>query len=87
VRDRIRPTRSGHVFGFLDDMITGRTAAPHCDAEVARPCPSCRTRAVLPLDAATRAKQNDATTHVCHPVLGGCNQGFTVYNVATPEAK
>lgn len=37
---------------------------------------SCGVRAVVPLTEKQRAKQPDATTHVCHPALGGCNQGF-----------
>lgn len=40
------------------------------------PCSMCGALAVLPLDAATLAKQPDGTTHVCHPDVGGCDHGF-----------
>jgi len=39
-------------------------------------CPMCRRFAVVPLTLKQRRKQPDNTTHVCHPVIGGCNQGF-----------
>jgi hypothetical protein len=39
-------------------------------------CPLCGVLAVLPLDAKTRACQPDATTHVCHQDIGGCDHGF-----------
>lgn len=76
--DSLAPVR-GYVLVSLNDIRAGRGAAPHCDAELPRICPTCDARAVLPLDAATRAAQPDATTHVCHPVLDGCNGGFSIY--------
>ena len=39
-------------------------------------CPYCFMKAVIPLTLAQRKRQPDATTHVCHPAIGGCNQGF-----------
>ena len=39
-------------------------------------CPLCGKQAVVNLAPHLLAKQPDNTTHVCHPVLGGCNQGF-----------
>lgn len=41
-------------------------------------CPSCRAFAVVPLTPSQLAKQPDDTTHVCHPSLGGCNQGYSI---------
>lgn len=42
----------------------------------AKLCPICASLAVVPLTRKQRAAQPDSTTHVCHPTLGGCNQGF-----------
>jgi hypothetical protein len=39
-------------------------------------CMFCGMPAVVPLTRKQRARQPDDTTHVCHPTLGGCNQGF-----------
>jgi hypothetical protein len=39
-------------------------------------CPHCKRRAVIELPAAILSSQPDATTHVCHPLLLGCNHGF-----------
>jgi Zn ribbon nucleic-acid-binding protein len=61
----------------LDRIIAGQAAAPHCDVALPRACPRCGVGAVLPLDAHKRAQQPDGTTHVCHPLIGGCNHGFT----------
>jgi len=41
------------------------------------PCPRCGVRAIVELTPAQRLAQPDDTTHVCHPLLGGCNHGFT----------
>lgn len=42
-------------------------------------CPLCKAKAsVVALDKETLAQQTDGTTHVCHPLLGGCNHGFAV---------
>jgi hypothetical protein len=41
-----------------------------------RLCPMCGALAVVPLTPRQLAKQPDDTTHVCHPVFGGCNHGF-----------
>ena len=39
-------------------------------------CPMCGAAAVVRLPAIIRAEQPDSTTHVCHPLAGGCNHGF-----------
>ncbi len=39
-------------------------------------CPTCGAWAVVQLPPALLAAQPDATTHVCNPGFGGCNQGF-----------
>ena len=39
-------------------------------------CPLCGALAVVALPPAIKAEQPDATTHVCHPLAGGCNHGF-----------
>lgn len=48
------------------------------DAPVQDPavCPFCLAKAVLKLTPKLTSAQPDDTTHVCHPALGGCNQGF-----------
>lgn len=47
-------------------------------SDEAQLCPICDTVAVVNLAPHELAKQPDETTHVCHPVLGGCNHGFSV---------
>lgn len=42
------------------------------------PCPKCGKRAVIALPPPVLAEQQDGTTHVCHPPLGGCNWGFAL---------
>lgn len=77
----MNPSRSPRpIVSSLADIRAGISAAPHCDASEPRTCTLCEVRAVLPLDPGTRMAQPDATTHVCHPVLGGCNHGFTIYD-------
>ena len=39
-------------------------------------CQFCGKRAIIELPPALRAEQTDGTTHVCHPLAGGCNHGF-----------
>lgn len=40
-------------------------------------CPFCGSLdSVVELPPPVLAEQPDATTHVCHPGLNGCNQGF-----------
>jgi len=39
-------------------------------------CPFCHRNAVVRLPARIAAQQTDGTTHVCHPIAGGCNHGF-----------
>jgi hypothetical protein len=39
-------------------------------------CPFCFKRAVVKLPPWLIEVQPDETTHVCHPVLNGCNHGF-----------
>ena len=41
-----------------------------------RTCALCGKLAVVKLGPELLAKQADATTHVCHPNLGGCNHGY-----------
>lgn len=40
-------------------------------------CPQCSAVAVVPLNPVQLAAQPDNTTLVCHPALGGCNQGYS----------
>lgn len=46
-------------------------------SEVESNCKFCRAPAVVRLPDALIAIQPDDTTHVCHPAVGGCNQGFS----------
>jgi len=39
-------------------------------------CPFCLVDAVVALPPPLALAQPDGTTHVCHPVFGGCNHGF-----------
>ena len=39
-------------------------------------CPKCQVRALIRLPRDIRAQQPDGTTYVCHPLVGGCNQGY-----------
>jgi len=39
-------------------------------------CGFCGKRCIVVLPPPVAAEQNDGTTHVCHPSIGGCNQGF-----------
>lgn len=41
------------------------------------PCPLCGAHAIVALTPPQRLAQPDDTTHVCNPLLGGCNHGFT----------
>ena len=43
-----------------------------------RECPECKAMAVVPLPPVLVRCQPDDTRLVCHPTLGGCNQGFTL---------
>lgn len=43
-----------------------------------RVCTHCLEDAVIALPAPILAEQPDETTHVCHPLAGGCNQGFSL---------
>lgn len=40
------------------------------------PCPFCLKTTVVELPPPIAAQQVDGTTHVCLPVIGGCNHGF-----------
>lgn len=40
-------------------------------------CPFCGVVAITGLPPRLMAEQTDGTTHLCHPVLGGCNHGFS----------
>ena len=39
-------------------------------------CPYCGHQSITELPPPILAQQTDGTTHVCHPGLDGCNQGF-----------
>jgi len=52
-------------------------------SEIVCDCPTCGACAVVELPSALVAEQPDATTHACHPLAGGCNQGFHL----PPDAK
>jgi hypothetical protein len=42
-------------------------------------CPTCGERAtVVELPRVLCDEQPDGTTHVCHPLLAGCNGGFAL---------
>ncbi len=41
------------------------------------PCPRCAALALTQLPPPLLEQQPDETTHVCHPMLGGCNRGFS----------
>lgn len=41
-------------------------------------CQFCSKWAVVALPEGLKAVQPDDTTHVCHPILGGCNQGYAM---------
>lgn len=56
-------------------MSDGRELASY-SVEDKKLCPFCGVFAVVPLTPQHLAAQPDETTHVCHPALGGCNQGF-----------
>ncbi len=45
-------------------------------SEEARRCQFCLAVAIVDLAPHILARQPDETTHVCHPVFGGCNRGF-----------
>lgn len=55
------------------------TTVYETDATQAKLCSLCQQRAVVPLPDPVRAEQTDGTTHVCHPLLGGCNHGFNFH--------
>ncbi len=64
--------------GIKNAVIWGRANRPKesIHTPVVGPCQFCHKLAVVALPVEFAAKQADNTTHVCHPVLGGCNQGF-----------
>lgn len=45
---------------------------------VVNPCPKCGKRSLALLTLEQRQAQPDATMIVCHPLLGGCNHGFSI---------
>lgn len=47
-------------------------------------CSSCGKRLLVVLPPPIAAQQPDGTTHVCHPSIGGCNQGFEVTGPTAP---
>ncbi len=46
-------------------------------------CPMCGANAIVELPPLIRAIQPDDTTLVCHPMWGGCNQGWTLDEEST----
>ena len=58
-------------------MLTeqGKEVVMFQDGDMER-CPRCGVVAVVPLTPKQLAAQPDDTTLVCHPALGGCNQGY-----------
>ena len=59
------------------EMENGKEVVMYLESDK-RICLLCFAFAVVPLTPQQLAKQPDATTHVCHPALGGCNQGFAL---------
>lgn len=51
------------------------------EVKITHICPYCRKGAVVKLPDVILAQQPDATTHVCLPTEGGCNQGFSLDEV------
>lgn len=47
-------------------------------APVIAMCQFCNKFAVVKMPAELIAIQPDDTNHVCHPILGGCNQGYSL---------
>lgn len=41
-------------------------------------CPTCGANAIIALTGQALEEQPDDTTHVCHPLVGGCNGGFAL---------
>lgn len=52
--------------------IDGKTY--RCKIEMA--CPTCKVEALVKLPPPLKKQQPDNTTHVCHPLYGGCGDGF-----------
>jgi hypothetical protein len=50
-------------------------------------CPFCLKRRIVVLPPPMAAQQTDGTTHVCHPSIGGCNQGFECTKPFEPAQK
>lgn len=70
---------AGHLFDWLlgSDVFSCRVEGP---------CQLCGAVAIVALPAPLLAQQPDDTTHVCHPVFGGCNHGFALDAGAAPIA-
>jgi hypothetical protein len=58
-----------------------RLNLPGCKPGPTRRCPLCGANAVLELTDELQADQQDGTTHVCHPLVLGCNHGFELQTV------
>lgn len=54
----------------------------HYASPILTRCPLCNALAIILLPDEVLADQPDSTTHVCHPIAGGCNHGFDT----APEA-
>lgn len=48
------------------------------DSPIVGECSQCGARAIVALAGGILAEQTDGTTHVCHPLAGGCNHGFAL---------
>lgn len=51
------------------------------------PCSMCGSVSVVALPEALLGEQPDDTTHVCHPVAGGCNHGFAIEAFALADER
>ena len=69
-REVILVLSQGHFIWIIENQDYA------CRAE--ERCPFCGRKTVVRLPAPILAEQPDDTTHICHPTIGGCNQGFSV---------
>lgn len=62
-------TEKAMFWGYKGEWYTSLILEP--------PCSKCGERAIIKLEGKLLAEQTDGTTHVCHPLAGGCNHGFS----------
>ncbi len=60
------------VWAFADEPLHDATRTKILDG----PCPFCGKVAITSLPPRLLARETDGTTHLCHPLLDGCNHGF-----------